>query len=791
MRYSLRLVFLVAMLLSPPFGALAQMDCQCVLEGYIRDAEDHQPLVGAVLQLMEIDKGTVSDAQGYYRFAGICQGTYTLTIRYIGYSTQNQQLTLKAGQTHSLAPIFLIAAHTHLAEVAISDNKYETSAVHHEQALEAKMLDRHTGKPLASALRELTGVNTLQTGPTIAKPVIHGLHSNRVLVMNNGIRQEGQQWGTEHAPDIDPFVASRIAVVKGAEAVRYGADAVGGVVLLRPPHLGQSEHIHGHLYTVGMTNGRGGSGSAMLEGRIGKIQGSGWRVQGTYKKLGDAQAANYLLNNTGVEELNFSAALGIHKARWGVELYASRFDTRLGILSAAHIGNVVDMQAAIERAVPQRLQPFSYTISNPFQQVQHQLYKLETYYNLPQLGKLELVYGYQKNLREEYDIRRGGRSERPAIAMDLGTHSLDLSLQHLPWLNKKLEGSIGISGWFQDNFNDIQLTGSNRLIPDYTAWNLGVYWIERIGNEHVQFEWGARYDYRRMEVFVFEDRNTLRRDYPTFGNVSASVGLWKSLPNDWYSKIHLGLAWRPPNINELYSEGLHHGAAAIELGDQNLNPEQAYKLIATLGKQHQRWTLELSPFYQHIQNYIYLLPTGTQTTIRGAFPVFSYRQNDVHFYGLDLDAQYRLTQRWSVIGKASVLEAQALDQSNLMWIPPSRYHLSLQYNQKRSWWIVEDFFASLEGVFVDQQRNSPPVLQDWERFPEQGTFDFRGAPPAYFLLQAQVGWEHPLRGEQHRIGVSLAVENALNQAYRDYMNRLRYFADDLGRNVILRLKYSF
>ncbi|MFM9075334.1 MAG: TonB-dependent receptor, partial [Bacteroidota bacterium] len=68
-------------------------------------------------------------------------------------------------------------------------------------------------------------------------PVIHGVHSQRILILNHGVRQEGQQWGAEHAPEIDPLIASDIQVIKDASAIRYGVDAIGGVVVVNPPAL--------------------------------------------------------------------------------------------------------------------------------------------------------------------------------------------------------------------------------------------------------------------------------------------------------------------------------------------------------------------------------------------------------------------------------------------------------------------------------------------------------------------------------------------------------------------------
>ena len=151
--------------------------------------------------------------------------------------------------------------------------------------------------------------------------MIHGLHSNRILILNNGIRQEGQQWGQEHAPEIDPFVATNLKLIKGAAAVKYGSDAIGGVILVNPPDLPESAELSGSVNLVGASNNRLGASSIMLEGGLAGLKGFGWRVQGSIKRAGDAQAADYRLTNTGTTENNFSLGLGYHNDRAGLEVF--------------------------------------------------------------------------------------------------------------------------------------------------------------------------------------------------------------------------------------------------------------------------------------------------------------------------------------------------------------------------------------------------------------------------------------------------------------------------------------
>ena len=222
------------------------------------------------------------------------------------------------------------------------------------------------------------------------------MHSNRILILNNGIRQEGQQWGQEHAPEIDPFVATNLSLIKGAAAVKYGSDAIGGVILVNPPELPTQPGIGGQFNMVGASNNKMYAGSGFLEGGVKGVQGLGWRVQGTYKRGGDARAARYRLSNTGLVEENFSAGVGYHKPSFGAEVFFSNFDSEIGILSSAHNSSSSDFEDAIGRSEPAIINDFTYDIGKPKQVISHQLLKAFLHADLKNLGELKLLYGFQK-----------------------------------------------------------------------------------------------------------------------------------------------------------------------------------------------------------------------------------------------------------------------------------------------------------------------------------------------------------------------------------------------------------
>lgn len=762
----------------------APTDCDSKIEGTVHDTQ-HEALVGVSVWIKELKKGTVTDPHGHYVFTSLCPGTYTLVFSSIGFRSKTHQIQVYSHQAFDYN-LELLDDAIHLEEVAIIEKRLllEERLTQNAKTLSKTELNRLVGNNLGNVVKNITGVTVFQTGSRITKPVIQGMHSNRIQIINNGIRQEGQQWGAEHAPEIDPFLAKNISVIKGAAALEYGVEAMGGAIIVTPPDLRTSKGMNGEFHAVGMSNGWGGAVSGMLESSIGNINGLSARIQGTFRQLGDSEAANYVLSNTGVKEVNFSAALGLKREKYGIEVFYSRFDTDLGILSSAHIGNTTDLYRSIRSGEPAIIRDFTHEIINPRQKVFHQLFKTEGFLQISQAVKLKVLYGLQINQRNEFDIRRGGRSERPALAMRLLTQTLDASLEyrhHQHW-----QGKIGVQSIYQDNFNDVALTGSRRLIPDYEKFATGVFWVERLVKDKWEAELGLRYDYIYLKSYVFDRRDNLTIPERNFHNFSASAGFVYYLNPSTQWRTNLGISQRNPHVNELYSSGLHHAAAAIEEGDANLQAEQSFKLVSTLAWQKDKWQMELSPYYHHFDNYIFLDPREITLTIRGAFPVSYYTQQQAYFLGLDASLQYELMPHLFV--RTDMAYLHATDQ--LIWINPNRFKHSLYY-ERPNWGKLANVFAKIEVVQASRQNRAPEVIEDIENISSEQVepFDFMAAPAGYTLLNLSLGSTIPLK--KSAFTWSIEVENLLNTAYRDYMNRYRYFADDVGRNFTLRLSYSF
>ncbi len=785
----------------------AQTPCTGSLSGRVTDGAGN-PLPGAGILLSPGDLGQATDATGRYTFKNLCPGAYRVTVQYVGYTDVVLRLRISGDTERSFV---LEEAVTELSEVVIqhhdaANTEHATNFVE----IDERQLAENAGKALGETLKEIPGVTSLQTGPGIFKPVIHGVHSQRLLILNHGIRHEGQQWGAEHAPEIDPFVASNIVVIKDASAIKFGTDALGGVVVVNPAPLPETNQLSGTLASVLQSNGRSGTLSGMLEGGIKGHDGWGWRVQGTAKRAGDFRTPDYVLTNTGIKELNFSAAAGYHTRKAGVDFFFSRFQSENGILRGTAISSLDDLVNAMERDVPLYTSDFSYRIKEPRQNVSHNLVKLNGHVS-GESGEWRIQYAFQNNNRQEFDLRIGDLSKIPAIDLKLNTHTVDAE-----WETHHSESrtfSLGINGMYQSNQN---VPGTQRIpfIPNFDNISAGVFGTAKFFIEKWTIDAGVRYDFRNYSVKGFDFKNARYDASFNFNNVSAAVGITRQLTAEQSVNLNVSTAWRPPHVSELYSVGTHQSAAAIEYGlmlDRETNdvrdinevefsPEQAVKAVASYQLRKDRVQLTVTPYANYIVDYIYLRPRGITRTVRGVYPYFRYEQTDALFLGTDIAMRIELHPHLSASSRASLLRARdVVDDSYFLFVPSNRYALSLRYERPELFGLKHVYLES-GAEFVPRQNFAPRVVtvREIKEAEENGTdpfggdpsiFDFAPAPDGYTVIDFAVGFS--ISAEKTQYDVRLSADNLFNQRFRDYTNRFRYYADDIGRNVILSIKCIF
>ena len=755
-----------------PIQLLAQ-NCNLSLRGQVLNADTGLPMPYAGVVIKETQQGVQSDEHGHYQIERICPGEYTIICSHLGCDHAEQKLKL---QRNAVLDIAMKENAVTLENLVVTGSSNKKAGTQTSSELSGVELDAGRGMGLGESLKRLSGVSSLNTGATISKPVIQGLHSNRILIFNNGVRLEGQQWGNEHAPEVDPFTAERITVVKGAASVRYGADALGGIILLEPKPIRQTPGIGGEAHLQGYSNGRGGIASGMLEGKLAKLPLSG-RIQGTLKRAGNLQTPNYYLNNTGVSESNFSWSGKFQPEHWVLETFYSRFFTQLGILRDSHIGNLTDLSNAIERGRPLQDGAFSYDLGRPLQKAMHETFRVKLAHALSETDKLSLQLSRQFNRRQEYDAHRRFNPlpetlDDPNIEFEITTWAAELNWDHR--LGRNWRGALGSNAQKQINTVD-----RGALIPNFDNFDWGVYWTERRFKQGSpwEYEFGLRYDLRHLHV-AEQGTNNLNEDR-NFQNWSASLGVVYALNEAWKLRFNTGSAWRSPLVNELYSSGVHHGSASYEEGNSDLQAERGFNNSLTLeGTRSGRWSMALTTYYNLINNFIYLQPRGeAQLTIRGAFPAFDYDQADARIMGIDWTGDFNLYKTLHLESKASLLSGWNRElEDYLIYMPPLRFEQGLKwgFNEKKQ--ADHPSFVRISALWVLQQKQAPAT-------------DYAPPPAGFVRLDAELF--HTLMWGKQRLEVGISVSNLLNTEYREYLNRFRYFAAEPGRNLSLRLKVPF
>ena len=760
------------------------------------------PLAGSHIH---IGKKTVSsDVSGNYTIRKLPTGNIKVFVSYVGYKSVDTLVNLSGDQVLN----FTLKENTdQLQEVVVRQKANTLNKSILEQKIKTETIEKFSNQTLGDILKEVAGVSSLKTGSSVVKPVINGLFGSRVPIINNNVRLEDQEWGTEHAPNFDVNAAGKITVIKGASGLHYGGDAVGGLVVIEPISV-KRDTLFGKTILNLASNGRGGSVSSSLH--KGNDKGWSWNALGTFKYSGDKEAPDYVLSNSGNREANFSGDVKFTGKKYDISGYYSFYNTTIGILSASHTGNVNDLYNSITNKTPSVVNDFTYTIKNPKQKVQHHLAKMNYNYYFDETASLSVQYSFQFNKRLEFDVRRENSNDVAALDLELTTHTINVDYKKTlhDWTFK-----TGFNTSFQNNFAN-PATGIDPLIPNFERIEFGTYGIASYDlSDSFSVDAGIRYDFSRVDAANFYYKSRWEeRGYETefadfivredglkwlakpsfaFHNISASAGFHKEFDADlnWYSNI--SLATRNPNPSEFFSDGLHHSTGIIELGDLALDKEQAIKLSTTLQKKWTTFSVEVNPFINSIRNFMFLRPIDFETTTRGAFPVWEYQQTNARLTGVDVQTHWKISKQWQHdFALAYVNGKDITNKESLIDIPPLNVSNKIQF-AKTEW---NDLKIELKSEVVLRQNQFPDnnfianIIVNNELVPV--LVDISTPPPAYQLLHFYSEMKFKTFGKTNAT-IAFSVQNILNTSYRDYLNRQRFFADEMGRNFQIQLKFNY
>ncbi len=779
----------------PPAPPPVAEACTLVLDVHAVDAKNHAPLAD-VSVLVDGAYVGATEAGGHQLAPGLCAGTVIVNADRPDYLPVEVTVELRGARSLELE-----LTPRPVEVVVLEDTAPPPPDMRATTTLAGAALARTRGKGLAASVAEVPGVTQLGSGSAMAKPVVRGQFGRRLLLLVDGIRHRAQEWGLDHAPEIDPFVADAITVVRGAAGVQYGPDAIGGAVVIAPPELPTRPGYVGDVHLIGISNGRGGAIAGRLQAAFERVAGLAGQVAGSYRRLAAPRTPDYPLDNTGTDEWNLGAAVGYRRGQAEYRLAYTHYQARLGVCACLRVESSADFFAQLERAQPLGVELYraDFDIERPYQGVGHDLALARARWTRDHLGTITATYAFQHDLREEFDVVRQATTG-PQFKFRLTSHDLDVALAHDPIHlsdHLHLRGTVGAVGMAQVH----SYTGLP-LVPDHVAGGGGVYAIERLIGPTVDVEAGLRYD------FLARTASIVRQDYlrlvrsgqlamdacaggvgdpvdcrARFHTVSASLGARRAI-GAAAVKLDLSTASRPPNPDEQYLNGTAPTFPVLGLGKPDLGPETTYSATATIEYQDARVAAQASAYVNRIDDYVEFAPAiGADgrpifdVLIRGTFPRFVTQPVDALFWGADGGVTVRALPWLELAATAAAVRAKdRRDGSFLAFIPPDRVRAAATV-KGACLGPLRDVSATVDGTYTARQRRYDLLS------------DLAPPPDGYFLLGAELQGTLPI--DDQPLTFALAGQNLTNARYRDYTSLLRYFADQPGWQVLLRVTGRF
>jgi iron complex outermembrane receptor protein len=580
------------------------------ISGNIKDKSNNENLPGVSIYIADLKTGASTDIDGNYQIENLKPGNYLINISYIGYKSINIKVRLS---NDTLINFKLRPSITEMNDVIVTG--VTRSTVLKLNPIVVKTIDRdalshNSSTNLIDGLKNIPCVNQITTGAAISKPVIRGLGYNRVITLNNGIKQEGQQWGDEHGIEIDEYSIDRVEIVKGPGSLMYGSDGIAGVLNFLAPKTLPIGTTKTQLISNYQTNNNL-IGYSLSSG--GNNNGFQWSGRFSNKFAGDYQNAyDGKVYNSGFREFDGSVSLGINK-NWGYSHFIlSSFNQTINMIEGERdsLGNFTYENSKGEELTAAPSDYDGYHIGFPHQEINH-IRAISDNYLILNKGTINMNLGFQNNKRKEF----GDPTQPNDKALYFYLNTFNYNIRYNFEKTKGWETSIGIGGMQQSNTNK----GLEFLIPNYHLFDAGIFVFTQKNFNKLTFAGGFRFDNRNMntkelyldtsgEPVAIPDAdselkfNSFTKNY---NGISGSLGLSYQINTISTLKLNLSRGFRAPNIAELSSNGRHEGTFRYEIGEPDLKSEISHQIDIAYYLNSDHVSFSLTPFVNFIGNYIY------------------------------------------------------------------------------------------------------------------------------------------------------------------------------------------
>ncbi|UNY98123.1 TonB-dependent receptor [Zhouia spongiae] len=740
---------------------MTMLNAQNTVKGIVKDSEKDQPIPFASVYFPELEKGTETDTNGQFIIENLPEGTYKLVISSVGYTTFSQNVS--TSDTPGIN-VMLKPSAIEMEEVIVSTpfHKLQRDNVMKVERASVAKLKTEGALTLAEGINNIAGVESVSTGIGIGKPVIRGLSGNRVLVYTQGIRLENQQFGDEHGLGINDAGIESVEVIKGPASLLYGSDALGGVLYLNPEKFAHSNSTGGDINMNYYSNTSGYNTNAGFKTSGEKFK---FLIRGAYSSHADYKTGDgERVTNTRFNELDLKSGIGYQSGNFKTELRYNLNKSELGI--PEEIGVQSKDRSPLE----------------PYQDLTSHIFSSKSSFFFEK-SSLDITLGYTHNNRQEFEEHHHdaheeeeheeheAHEEGAALNMDLKTFNYNVRY-NLPKLGK-LETIVGIQGMHQTNKN----TGEEVLIPDATTADIGFLATSHYHLDKIDFQFGIRYDNRSIDSEahgVLTDEHYIEAVDKNFNSFNASLGTKLNFSEELDLRLNIASGFRAPNLAELTSNGVHHGTNRYEIGNQDLKNERNLQTDITLEYKNQHFEAFIDGFYNKLNDYIFLEPTGNM--IDGA-PVYNYVQEDAKLFGGETGFHLHPHPiHW--LHFESSFEIVFGEQTNgdyLPLIPASSLTntFRVEFDQNKKTLKSSYGFVTLKNVFDQNNASS-----------------FETTTDSYTLLNVGIGGKIGF-GKQE-MDFNLSVSNLLDESYYSHLSRLKTDGIyNIGRNISFGLSIPF
>ena len=755
--------------------------------GVVKDAKTGLPVQGVSIFIADIKAGSNTNSKGEFNITNISEGTHLIEVSHIGYTTIAENINIYGDTKKDFLLFESIIENNAVIVTGVTKATQLKKIPFQVSVLRKEDLQQSTSTNIIDAITRKAGVSSIATGPAISKPLIRGLGYNRVLTINDGVRQEGQQWGDEHGIEIDEASVNKVEILKGPASLVYGSDAMAGVINIITNVPTQSGTIRINAGANYQTNNRLRS---FFGNAAGNINGFNWNIYGTTKAAADYQNKydGYVFNSK-FNERNFGGYIGYNGA-WGYShVLLSSFNLKTGLVEGERDADGYFVKAiaggSVVRATEDDFKGTSPKI--PYQHIRH--FKIATD-NSFKIGtnRLAINVGWQHNQREEFG-NPDDLNER-ALFFDLKTFTYTAQF-HLKEMNG-WKPSIGMNGMQQNNINK----GIEQLIPDYRLSDIGGYGFLQKEFKKLTISGGARFDSRNIDVKNLLDAGSVKGTAFTksFSNFSGSIGAAYQASKRINIKLNVARAFRAPGIPELASNGAHEGTTRYEYGDNNLESEISTQFDVAIEFNNEHFSFNLAGYYNNFNNFIFYrkleaVAGGDSIVLVNAnnLTAFKFDQRAAHLTGLEatLDIHPHPLD-WLHIQNTFSLVSGKLKESiegtnNLPFIPAPKLLTELRGDFKKPIGFLKNVYVKME--VENTFRQSHPFT----------AYNTETNTPAYTLLNAGAGTDIMNKKGQQILNINFILTNIADVAYQNHLSRLKYAAKNLstGRTGVYNMGRNF